>query len=137
MIIAFMNDDEVRELVATSSEMLCLDGPISALYEPAEHSYYATIERRLSPLGKLAIDIACANLDGQVTVRLTVDGAVVFAPASMDAVAQMDVYNRLCANFNEGARQIKDKTQCIFGDGVEPPILSFVGKNFAGLLPSN
>ncbi len=137
MIIAFMNDDDGRELVATSSETLCLDGPISALYEPGEHGYYATIERRLSPLGKLAIDIACANLDGLVTVRLTVDGAVVFAPASMAAAEQMDVYNRLCANFNEGARQIKNKTLHALGEGVEPPTLSFVGKNFSGLVPSN
>lgn len=137
MIIAFMNDDDSRELVATSSETLCLDGPISALYEPGEHGFYATIERRLSPLGKLAVDIACAKLDGLVTVRLTVDGAVVFSPASTDTAAQRDVYNRLCANFAEGARQIEDKTLCIFGEGVEPPSLSFVGRNFAGFVPSN
>jgi hypothetical protein len=137
MKIVFMHDDDARELVATGKETLGLDGPISAVYEPGEHGYYATIERRLSPLGKLAVDIACAELDGQVTIRLTADGAIVFSPVSMDAGEQTEIFNRLCENFNKGARLVEAKTLGIFGEGVEPPALSFVGKNFLGLVPSS
>lgn len=135
MIINFTYDEQARELVATGTTPLGFDGPISAAYEPGEHAYYATIERRLSPLGKLAVDIACMELDGQAMVRVTPDGAIVFSPACADTAEQQLVYSRLCGNFTRSVPLLEFKAQCIFGEDAQAPRLSFVGSTFQGLIP--
>ena len=137
MIINFVHDDQDHELVATGSTPLGFDGPISAVYQPDSHSYYATIERRLSPQGKLAVDIACMELDGQVMVRVTEDGAIVFSPSSADATQQQLTYGRLCGNFTRSAPVLEFKAKCIFGEEAETPSLSFVGSAFQQHISSN
>lgn len=130
MKITFAFNDEEGELVAIGKAALSVDGPVTASYQPGDHDYHRVIERRLTPWGKLAVDIACAGLDDQLTIRLIRDGGLVFCPSVLDEAAQQAVLDQLRGNLALDAAQLDLKTRCIFGPDTPSPELSFISATF-------
>ncbi len=130
MKITFAFNDDEGELVAIGKSALSVDGPVTASYQPGDHDYHRVIERRLTPWGKLAVDIACAELDDQLTIRVTSDDGLVFCPSAQDEAAQQAVLGQLRDNLALDTAQLKLKTSCIFGPDTPAPELSFVSANF-------